>query len=324
MQAYIQLKKSKVALRFIIALILLFICVNFVVDFIKQQQLKRQFLTNGGEITLGMNSPTLKNFTNNKRDLTINAERALHLSESEIFFRKIGGNSLADNYGKLDFSANSGIYLQEAKLLKLIENVALTNQANFRLNTEQAEFATEQNNITGQNRIEFSDDLGDFTAQKFDFSLNDKIYNFTKDIEVKLNSSRANAQIIAQNLTAYEQKNYLEAWQKAKYTDFEVTMFAEFFKLDYIEQAGQLVTEKIAARDQVRIFHKDIKITGVKADFFPNLQEIIITENVVLTQGENIITGESLIYDMQNSSFRILKGDDNRVKLNFIEDVKSD
>lgn len=65
--------------------------------------------------------------------------------------------------------------------------------------------------------------------------------------------------------------------------------------------------KKIVATDQVKIIQKDKEITAENGTFFGEEKKIVLTGNPVSRQGENIISGEKIVYYFDSETVEVKK-----------------
>ena len=136
------------------------------------------------------------------------------------------------------------------------------------------------------------DDLFKNSDMTINFDRLKNIAVFTNDVHVKLN----NADIYGDKITVHisgDSKDGNASGDKVKY---------------------------ILITGNVKIKTKDEIITAKKAEYKPNLNQIILTEGVELTQNNNVVTGDKLIYDTLKRTSKLFSSEKKRIKAKFTFD----
>lgn len=85
------------------------------------------------------------------------------------------------------------------------------------------------------------------------------------------------------------------------------------------EESSKIKYIKITGN--VRIITDSEQITAEQAEYKPKQNSIVLKRNVELRQNNNVVTGDELIYDLENKSARIIsKGEKQRIKAKFTFD----
>ena len=97
---------------------------------------------------------------------------------------------------------------------------------------------------------------------------------------------------------------------RAEVTQGEARMRAD--RISGIDQSGSI--DRIEATGNVYFVTPEQTIRGDRAVYTPGNDTIVLTGDVILTQGENVITGASLTYNTRTESARMDGGSNGRVQ----------
>ena len=92
----------------------------------------------------------------------------------------------------------------------------------------------------------------------------------------------------------------------------EIPLVSEFIGNVYaIDGINHLWGDKMIVKDNVIFKRLNQKITGNNAMYYPKIEKIVVTENVIVIKDNNILTGDELTVDLLSSA-SIIKGNNNK------------
>ena len=318
MNSYLRLVKLEKKLRYLIIIIILSAIVVLFYQSYKNKFLNKTLIEQLKNASLGMLHPKYELFRTQKNDLTISALKSHNKNEVETVFSNITGNINDKFYKKIYFLSDSAIHNKAIDIINFSQNIKINSINHFEINTEQAAYNIKDNIIAGFNGVKFRNNIGLFTAEEFDFNLLARQYFFKKHVVITSDGLNRNGLIKAQEVVINDNENKINATDNPIYTDDEINLLGKEFIIFYKRnEQNKMIISKINVNNHVRIVNKEdgAIVTGDRAEFFPGKEYINIYGNALFNKDGDYVKGERLIYDIKNSSSRILPKNNNKVKL---------
>ena len=251
---------------------------------------------------------------NNGNLLQISAQQSFYKNKHEIIFQHILGDIEDNNYKKIFFSASDAILNKTDQNIFFNKKVNIFSYDHFALYADKAFYWLKKKIINGSDNIKFNNYIGNIVAQDFVFYLAEKRYFFSNNVII----TNDDKNIIKGNKLYIDDIKYrIEVLDKPQYQDSNIKIIADRFIILYDKLLNnKFLLKKILADNNIKIISQNSVVTANKGEYYPHKQEIIVTDNVIVTKEENIIKGEKLIYYVVDDSFKILSQEENKVKIN--------
>ena len=202
-----------------------------------------------------------------------------------------------------------GLVYQNNQTMLLEDQVIATTNTGYKVVTKNVTCDNKIGVVTGKSPVTVTGPDGQIKAQGFRLYNKGNNIDFIGQTDSTLENKDGPVHIVsADGLTIDQPKQTVIATTDVRVTQKEQVITADKMILNYLTRAQNPDTriERIEAEGHITAVSGTHKVTGGKGVYTPKTGIIVVTENVILYQGNNHIEGEQATLNMNTGESRII------------------
>jgi len=305
-----------------------------------------------------MAAPRIAGFTTAGRAYEATAESAAQdMTNLDVLeLSGIRGKTELQDKSVINLAAASGIYDSKSEIIKLNQRVSVASSSGVELNLTEALVMVREGKIVSRRPVEVHHGNDTLNSNELEVINSGELIRFIGDVRVKLNPKDSDhdsptkspqrtqvasgvpqvfsrnpnepVQIQSATLDVRSKEHIATFIGKVHLVQGDATLKCATLIISYQESAdsgadqfgiaGQQQIRSVDARGGVTITQKEQTATGDSGTFDMKANKVLLTGNVALKQGQNVVRGDRLIADLSTGVSRIESNGHSNVQSEFV------
>ena len=221
----------------------------------------------------------------------------LEVGSDEIKISSPRAEIPSDN-GLIKISSDIGFVNQKTKVLRLKDNVKITDEKGNIVNTSDATYEFETEYGYGDDEVQAEGNWGTLTAEKFNYDKNSGVLTLIGKTVIET----TNGTLISHNQTKYFQnEDKTESEGKAMVKKDDKTLYADKIT-NYFSGGAKKELKKTEAVGNVEIVTPKGRVKGNRADYNLNTGAAEVFGNVNIITEKGVAKGSHAVYDSKRNT----------------------
>ena len=238
---------------------------------------------------------------------------AKRISKDHIEIYDISGSTYTKSNNKLSMTADLAIINDSATILILHNNVKMVIDSTHYIDTPYAKIIFADNIIKGNKGIKVFNSFSTTISGEYIYYLYDNAMVMNKDVRCQIN--KGEKILVTSNSLELNPNNKVANFKGDVVASKDsLTLHSKYLLVSYDDNGN---VTSIDSPGHLFIDFKGKNVEGDRGIYDLQKNQIILHDNIVLSEKDNIIKGDIFVYDVQKNKFMVdHQNNPNRVKVN--------